>query len=111
MVFGEVAGEECADGSGAAGDEDGAVGVEGLRSAVPVVGRVRRGMRVWPLRRAVWGSVVVAVGVVVSVSMRVMRSGCSFWALRMRPQMAACPRSVTGSSGPVETAPRVTTVR
>ncbi|WEB45508.1 hypothetical protein MOV08_43680 [Streptomyces yunnanensis] len=96
--------------------------VPSLQSGGVVVGsgvaRARRGMRNWLLRRASCGSsraraVARAVGraVVWSVSMRWMRSGCSVWAVRIRPQMAAWVRSVTSSSGLMAMAWWVTMVR
>ncbi|AZM44506.1 hypothetical protein DMB38_00540 [Streptomyces sp. WAC 06738] len=84
-------------------------------AAAASVERVRRGVSSRPLRTASWGSPAVrasascgmsaGLGLVtaVSVSMRWMRSGFSFWAVRTRPHSGACARW-TSSAGPVATA-------
>ena len=79
----------------------------GASGGVRVKGRARRGMWATPLRRASCGSPAGRVeamasrlswlAAVLSVSSKMIRSGCSFWAVWISPQTAACARSGTPS--------------
>ncbi len=100
-LLGEVAGDEGAEAAGGAGDQDGALGVEGSRLLLAL--RLRHGNRPRRQRHALAQG---ELGLLASlaraaaqrllrrprcrrVSIRAKRPGCSDWAERTRPQTAA----------------------
>ena len=100
MLLDQVAGDQGAEGTGGAGDQDGRVGVEGRPAPRLSVSRrsppLRRGTSATPSRRASWAvsprrpqarrRAPVADASLPSLSIRTKRPGCSDWAERTRPQ-------------------------